>query len=192
MNKMNSESANKIFKGINDKWDDFISITYGVGNPAIKFYYNVSAVDKAKITDIVSGVCMPEDSYEPLKVKSILARCIIEYLTDLPIPTTTIETEDGSEEIEDYMVCYHIVYGVGGLIYESETVAELVDELEGYVEDVIYEHLEKNDPVRRLAARIMELGQEFSAAMEDMVSDPDSPLNEAIASAVEDLKGSVN
>lgn len=194
MKKMSTKSANKIFDDINNRWDEFLTVEYGEDKTPIKFFYNISMTDLENIIALVSGVCDPKETRcSTVRIEAVLARCIIEYFTDLPVPTMEITNSDGeTETIDDYNVCFELVFGESGLCNLSDQISETVYNLEAEICNAISIAEEYNSPVNRLAARILELGKEFAMAIDNELSNPDSALNQQLASLAEDFKGSVS
>lgn len=190
MEKMKNESAKEIFDTINDAWNDYVELNYGDGQK-IKFYYNISMVDIINIVNIVVGACEPIEQLEMVKMRAILARCIIEYLTDLPLPIMELDKENGEkEEVEDYPACYEFIYGYKGMKRQHCQVQCVVDMLEHYVMYKINEQTKYSDPVNMFVKRITEVGNEWRAAIDDALNDPDSPLNQALETALAKYDGS--
>ena len=195
MEKMNTESANRIFEEVNNGWDNFWTVKYGTKELPIKFFYNISMIDLETIISIVSGALVLEDEYKPIKMRSILATCIIKYFTDLPVPTLAIsdpESETETKDIDDYITCYELIYGVNGIANSNENINLIITEIECLIEDAVFSELEKNDPVYKLASKILQLGKEFGLAVDEQLSNPDSELNRALSRAAENMMGSAS
>lgn len=187
MEKMKNESAKEIFDIINDAWGDIRELTYGNedNQKTVKFYYNISMVDIVNIVNIVVGACDPIEQFEPIKMRAILARCVIEYLTDLPLPIMELDEEDGKkEQVEDYPTCYEFIYGYNGIYRHYFEVEFVVNMLEKLIMQKINDRTKYSDPINIFAKRIMEIGGEWRAAIDDAINDPDSPLNQALETAL--------
>lgn len=101
----------------------------------------------------------------------VLARCIVDLLTDIPVPT--IKNEETGEEIGDFNTCYEIVYGVQyGLVNDALFKMHVVDVLEDYVFGTIDNSIAENNPQNVLAQRIFEIGSALFATLNDLAENP--------------------
>lgn len=112
MKKMSKSNANKIYGLVKDTTAKGVEIKLPIsdnkGNPIkVKVYPFVSAAVKSVIADEVAKAAMIDDEYNRIYRDVQLAKCIIEHMTDIPLPMKIDEKTE--EEYVDLNMCYDIV-----------------------------------------------------------------------------------
>ena len=171
MKKMNTKEANKIFNEINDKWDDVLSLTYGKSKIPVKVYCNIPITVITTIANLVTELSCNNNSFNYINCRMVLARCIVDLLTDIPVPT--VKNEETGEDSGDFNTCYEIVYGVQyGLVNDALFKTHVVDVLEDYVFGTIDNSIAENNSQNVLAQRVFETGSALFSTLNDLVENP--------------------
>ena len=169
MEKMNDKIANKIFNEIDNRWEETLKLTYGEDKIPVEAYCHIPVTAIEIVANLVAELSCENNNFDYIKCKMALARCIVEFFTNIPVPT--LKQDDG--EISDFTKCYEIVYGTQyGLVNNTAFKMFVVDVLEDCVFTIIENQISKNDPQSVLAQRALELGAVISATLKDFIENP--------------------
>lgn len=171
MKKMNDKNANKIFNEIDNKWEDVINLKYGEAELPVKAYCNIPITAIESVANLVAELSCEDNTFDYIKYKMVLARCIVEFFTDIPVPT--VKKEEDEKEISDFTKCYEIVYGSQyGLINDTLFKTWVVDVLEDYALAIVEKQTTKNNPQGVLAQKTLEVGAAILAVIKDLIENP--------------------
>lgn len=168
MEKLNQEIANQIFEDAALMSGEFNTVKYGPSETEVQIYKNVSISDMERIVELVLGVAFEDDKYSFVKRESVIAMCIIKYLTNIPMPT--FKLEDG-EEKDDYLTAYQIVFGDNGLYDRRKPSYWIINKIENYVDRALELKREEHSPLGRICNKTMMLAAELNAAVENALSE---------------------
>ena len=173
MKKMTKTNAAKIFKGVS-KWDATIDIDFNIGDVSVpvKVYRKISLSDTMKILDQVLIAAFINGEYNRLFHYGTLARCIVEYLTDIPVPMAD-KDEDGNE-IADLNICYEIVFGEDGLAHANDEFEKVVCTLCEVIDDVVEKKNANLSSTNLLSQKILDMADYTKRVINEMIEDPDS------------------
>lgn len=191
MEKLNQEIANQIFEDAALMSAEFNTAKYGPSETEVQIYKNVSMPDMETIVNLVLGVAFEDDRYSFVRRESVVAMCVIKYLTNIPMPV--IELDNG-EKKDDYLTAYQIVFGDNGLYDRRKPSYWVINKIENYVDRALEVAREQHSPFGVFCNKLMLLGAEFDAALES-ISDEEkiNSLDSALSSysALADATNSV-
>lgn len=115
MKKISKTNANKIYGLVKDITSKGVEVELDVldnkDRPIkVTVYPFVSAATKSVIVDDVVEAAMIDGEYNRIYRDVQMARCVIEHMTDIPLPTK-IDSES-KEEYIDLNVCYDLVHRI--------------------------------------------------------------------------------
>ncbi|MGF6375118.1 hypothetical protein M2140_000152 [Clostridiales Family XIII bacterium PM5-7] len=183
MEKMDKNIAEKLYKATKDKWEETTTHTFKIGEEdevTTTVMTCIPAGDIQNIVDLVTIASFMRGERDLVAEKTYLARCIIEYLTDIPTPQIESENEDGEVElIDDLNVCFELVFGAGGL-WRNQGFAQLYNDLAGIISSQCAQISDTKTPVNFLAEKILDLYQISKHEISKILDDPDTFINNVL------------
>lgn len=170
MDKIANKDAQKIYDTVANKTHECTIFEYGTEKLPIKIYNHISMADIDTIVKLAIGTAYSDGTYSHIKRESVVAMCVIKYLTDLPMP---VYMGNDGEEIDDYLMAYQIVFGKDGLINADENSWNVITKIEECIDKEIDVNLGNYTPVAKLCNRIIDFLSETSAVLEDLMNSPE-------------------
>jgi len=167
MEKMNIEIANKLFEAVVDTINQPESIIYKGLN--VKVHTNVPFTELIKFVERVVYAGYSGGEKNDMLCELEIARCIIDDLSDIPMPMIT---GDDGNKIENLNLCYEIVFGQGGLIELSDGLSHLVGVVYEYVTSEIKERKFRGSAQNRVMEKLLDLYELSKMEINDMLTNP--------------------
>lgn len=171
MKKMTKKDANEIYRIAKASLDNVEHIEYKVGDVSttVKVYTRLALADiKSVVTEVVIAAFVDED-YNELFKDAQLAKCVVDYMTNLPLPTFK---DDNGKTSVDLNVCHEIVFGKNGLANSCPDLKDTIDEINHYILTKIIEIKKSSSASEQVFQKILDLYLIFQAEIGDIRSNP--------------------
>lgn len=171
MKKMTKKDANEIYRIAKATLDDVQQIEYRVGDTSttVSVYTRLALADiKTVMTEVVVASFV-DGEYNEIFKDAQLAKCVVEYMTNLPLPT--FKGEDGKMSV-DLNLCHEIVFGKNGLVNSCDSLKETLDEINHYILTKVVDIRKANIASERAFQKLLDLYHILQAEVEDIKSNP--------------------
>lgn len=171
MKKMTKKDAGEIYKIAKASLNRIEKIDYKIDDKVItvEVYPRLNVSDLRSIIYGILVAGFATGDYEELFKDAYLARYVIEYMTDIPLPT--YKNEDGTSDV-DLNICYEIVFGQNGLVTYSPGLKSEIDEINRYVSMHVMTITRSLSSTEALAQKILDLYEIIKLEIEDVKENP--------------------
>lgn len=169
MDKLENYEAEALFEELGTSMEEVAVVNYGEKETQIKVLKRIPVGVLNTIIDMIVEIALGDGAYNHIKREMAVAAMVIKYLTNVPAKMTTLE--DGTEE-EDFDIYYQLVFGENGL-YDNPNTGYIIGQIEDYVDNAVAMRVNAITPVNRLCSRILQLGAEVNATIDDMINNPE-------------------
>lgn len=171
MKKMTKKDANEIYRIAKASLDNVAQIEYKVGDisTTVDVYTRLALADiKTVMTEVVVA-SFAGGEYNEIFKDAQFSKCVIEYMTNLPLPTFKNEKNETSIDLN---LCHEIVFGKNGLANSCPDLKETLDEMNHYILTQIIDIRKSSSPSEQVFQKLLDLYIAFKSEIEDVKNNP--------------------
>lgn len=196
--KVSNTNSNRLYGAAKKMMKNEIKVDIPVTeNEKVKvtLYPNISLADKAAIIEEVVAAAFIDNEYNPLYRDAYLSKCILTYMTNIPVPMVHDENDE-TTDVTDLNICYQLVFNM--ILGKDECFDEAFNDLLFSLDDRI-------DSIRtiseitaghnatatnKLSQKLLDLYEIIKAELDDIENNPSAFLDllESIEKSGEVLK----